>query len=252
MLIPGLGERGMEGVNATLAAAQGVAREIGEDFWAAATEPLRHLTIQTGILIALMVLAMWLIALFIRSATWRFRRPVARGLQVVTTFHTNNGSMALSPEEYIRAFAKRNAQAFLDQNTSQVARMRWGFEKHKKIHNDYFVVTLVECAPDTPSWLGTPVMTRELKIWRKSNPPKEGYVQLDGPSLRELRDHNNSSVDDIDGTEVEGKYDLYMRKVSIFDIRHWLVHPNREIRIALWVTIISMIVPVVFDALFGS
>lgn len=242
----------MEGARASLTAVQGVITRAGEEFWDAGTEPLRHLTIQTGLLLALIILAMWLLALFVRSATWRFRKPVARGLQVVTTFHTNTGSVALSPEEYIRAFAKKNADAFLEQNTSQTARLKWGAEKHKKVHNDYFVVTLVECAPGTARWLGTPVMTRELRIWRKSNPPKEGYLQLDVASLREVRDHNNSSVDDIDGTEVDGTYDLYLRKVSVFDIRHWLVHPNREIRIALWVTIISMVVPVIFDALFGA
>ncbi len=242
----------MESGRATLTNLQNGSAQMAREFWEAGTEPLRHLTIQTGVLIALFVLLLWLIALFIRSATWRFGKPVARGLQVVTTFHTNNGTVALSPEEYIRAFAKKNAQSLLEANPTQTARMRWGAEKHKKVHNDYFVVTLVECSPESPRWLGTPVLTRELRVWRKSNPPKEGYIQLDGPSLRDVRDHNNSSVDDIDGTEVDGQYDLYLRKVSVLDIRHWLVHPNREVRIALWVTIISMIVPVLFDALFGS
>ena len=241
----------MADVQATLTSVQEALAREGRSFWEAGTEPLKHLTLQTGVLFALIILVLWLVALFVRSATWRFRKPVARGLQIMTTFHTNNGSIALSPEEYIRKFAT-DPERLLQNNTAQSARMRWGAEKHKKVHNDYFVVTLVECAPESPRWLGTPVLTRELRVWRKSNPPREGLIQLDAPSLREVRDHNNSSNDDIDGTEVEGRYDLYMRKVSALDIRHWLVHPNREVRIALWVTIISMTVPVIFDALFGG
>jgi len=219
-------------------------------FWEAATEPLKHLTLQTGILIVLAGLVAWLIARFVRSATWRFDQPVERGLQVAPTAHTNAGMIALSLEEYIRKFAD-NPEVLLVNHSSRTARQKWVSEKQRKVRNQYFVVTLVERRNDAPRWLGTPVMTKELRIWVKSAPPAEGTLQLDGECLREVRDHNSSSADDLEGP-IEGRYDLYMRKVSIFDIRHWLVHPNREIRIAVWVTIISMIVPVMFDSLFGN
>jgi hypothetical protein len=218
-------------------------------FWDAATEPLKHLRIETGVLLALAILVAWLVARFVRSASWRFSHPVIRGMQIASTPHTNNGTIALSFEDYIRKFAS-DAEIFLVNNTARVARDRWGAERHKKVHSEYFVVTLVECDPDSSAWTGTPVMTRELKVWRKTNPPPEGCLQLDRSCLRDVRDLNLSSADNVEGAAIQGKYDLYMRKVNFWDIRHWLVHPNREIRIALWVTIISMVVPVFFDALF--
>lgn len=220
-----------------------------DDFWRAGTDPLKHLTLQTGLLFALAILLGWFIALFVRSATWRFQKPIERGLQIVTTYHTNNGTIALSPEEYIRAFAK-NPEILLVNTPTRAARLRWGEERHRRLQSAYYVITLVECAKDGNRILGTPVLTRELRVWRKTNPPKEGYVQLDASSLREVRDRNNSSLDDTDGTEIEGTYDLYARRVRWYDLRHWLVHPNREIRIALWVTIISTVVPSVLDAVF--
>lgn len=220
-------------------------------FSSAALEPLRHLTPQTGVMLALALLIAWLIARIIRSATWRFSKPVATGLEIMTTYHTNAGTIALSPEEYIRAFAS-DPEVFLVRNQTRTARMQWGLDRHKREHDNYFVFTLVERSdPNTPRALGTPVLNRELRVWRKSNPPKEGFVQLDLSALREVRDSNNSSADDVDGEPVSGLYDLYMRRVRWWDVRHWLVHPNREIRIAIWVTIISTIVPVTLEALFA-
>lgn len=224
-------------------------RSVADAFWLAGTEPLKHLTIQTGLLFALAILLGWLVALLIRSATWRFLKPVERGLRITTTYHTNTGSIALSLEEYIRAFAK-DPEIVLVNLASKTAKINWGNERHKRLQSAYFVVTLVECAPDGRRLMGTPVLTRELRIWRKTNPPREGYLQLDAASLREVREKNNSSLDDADGAEIEGTYDLYVRRVRWYDIRHWLVHPNREIRIALWVTIISTVVPSAIDALF--
>jgi hypothetical protein len=220
-------------------------------FWEAATEPLKHLRVETGVLIVLAVLLGWLVARIVRSATWRFDNPVEQGLQIAPTAHTNTGMIALSLEEYIRKFAD-NPEVFLLNNQAKNTRQRWVNEKQRKVRDQYFVVTIVERRPDAPRWLGNPVLTKELRVWAKSVPPAEGVFQLDTECLRDVRDHNSSSADDIEGRPIEGNYDLYMRKVSIFDVRHWLVHPNREIRIAVWVTIISMIVPVVFDSLFGG
>lgn len=233
---------------------RGAAHVIAEawgPFSFAALQPLRHATLQTGIMLALVILVAWLIARIIRSATWRFSKPFATGLEIMTTYHTNAGTIALSPEEYIRAFAS-DPEIFLVRNPTKTARMQWGLDRHKREHDSYFVFTLVERSdPNTPRILGTPVLNRELRVWRKSNPPKEGLLQLDLSALREVRDRNNSSADDVDGEPVSGCYDLYMRRVRWWDVRHWLVHPNREIRIAIWVTIISAIVPATLEALFA-
>jgi hypothetical protein len=223
---------------------------ITESFWSDATEPLKHLTLQTGVLVVVLGLLLWLLTRVVRSATWRFSAPVVRGLQIVSTAHSNTGTIALSIEDYIRKFAA-NPEIFLVNTQAKTARQRWIADRQSRNHATYFVVTLVERSPDAPLFLGRQVLLKELKVWMKAQPPQEGYVQLDGDCLREIRDNNSSSRDDVDGTVIEGQYDLYMRRVNALDIRHWLVHPNREIRIAVWVTLISMIVPVCFDALFG-
>jgi len=43
---------------------------------------------------------------------------------------------------------------------------------------------------------------------------------------------------------------VFVRPVQWYDVRHWLQHPNREIRIVIWVTIITTTLPVLFDLLF--
>lgn len=241
----------MEQANRFVEVARLTALEEGQAFWRDGTEPLRHLTFQTGLLLVFAVLLAWLIARIVRSSTWRFTKPKVRGLTVMTTFHTNDGSVALSLEDYIRAFAN-DPEKMLAEHPTQTKRMKWGADRDKREHSQYFVVTLVQCDPGSNRLLGTPVLSREVRVWRKSNPPKDGFLQLDADALREVRARNNSSLDDLDGTEVGGVYDLYMRRVRWYDVRHWLVHPNREIRIALWVTIISMVVPPILDALFSA
>jgi hypothetical protein len=218
-------------------------------FWNDGTEPLKHLTLQTGLIVVLAGLIGWLLARIVRSATWRFRQPIERGLQIAPTPHTNNGTIALSLEEYIRKFAD-NPEVLLLNSPTRAARVQWVAEKQRRVRSKFFVMTLVERQLDAPRWLGTPVLTKEVQVWVKSAPPAEGCLQLDNACLREVRDKNTSSLDDLEGP-IQGAYDLYMREVSVLDVRHWLVHPNREIRIAVWVTIISMIVPVLFDRLFG-
>lgn len=233
-------------------ALQPIDHDFWQPFWASATRPLHYLTLQSGLLVALVILLAWLITRIVRSATWRFAKPIATGLEIMTTHHTTADKIALSPEEYIRAFAS-DPNTLLSRNTTRVSRLAWGAERHKREQHSYFVFTLVQRddPQKTPRFLGTPVLTKEMQVWRKSNPPREGLVQLDLASLREVRDRNNSSSDDDDGVLVEGHYDLYMRRVRWWDIRHWLVHPNREIRIAIWVTIISTVVPSVLGALFA-
>jgi len=69
--------------------------------------------------------------------------------------------------------------------------------------------------------------------------------------LTEIRLNNGFEEDDNPESEIVGQYDVYIRKVRWYDIRHWLLHPNREIRIVIWVTLITTTLPVLLDILFG-
>jgi len=235
----------LEGYTAT---AWAFVRDFAVAFWHAATDPLSDLAVETAILFALIILIVWLVTLFVGSATWRFSQPKILTSTVMTTHHYNDGALGLSPEDYIRAFAKRPADVFA-QHASRAARIRWCEAKEKKERFNYFVVTIVERESATNRILGRPVMFKELRLWRKTKPLNEGFVHLDASCLREVREHNDSGYDDEDGTDVAGTYDIYLRRVGIFDVRHWLVHPNREIRIAIWVTIISLFVPAILEAI---
>jgi len=217
-------------------------------FWHAATDPLAHLSIETGILFALLVLLVWLVTLFVGTATWRFSRPKIQTSTVMTTHHFSDGALGLSPEDYIRALAWRPADV-LERNPTRAARIRWCEAREKKERFSYFVVTIVERESATNRIVGRPVLFRELRLWRKTKPLSESFIHLDASCLREVREHNQSGYDDEDGTEVAGTYDVYIRRVGLFDVRHWLVHPNREIRIAVWVTLISIFVPPIIEAI---
>ncbi len=223
-------------------------QRFGIAFWHAATDPLGYLSVETGVLFALIVLIVWLITLFVSIATWRFSRPKIETSTVMTTHHFSDGALGLSPEDYIRAFARRPDDV-LARNPARAARIRWCEGREKKERFSYFVVTIVERESATNRIVGRPVLFKELRLWRKTKPLTEGFIHLDASCLREVREHNESGYDDEDGTDVAGTYDVYIRRVGVLDVRHWLVHPNREIRIAVWVTLISIFVPPIIEAI---
>jgi hypothetical protein len=80
---------------------------------------------------------------------------------------------------------------------------------------------------------------------------QDGAVQFDEESLNAIRVGNSSDADDEAGADIVGTYDVFIRRVQWYDVRHWLTHPNREIRIVIWVTIITTLLPMLKDVLFG-
>jgi hypothetical protein len=47
------------------------------------------------------------------------------------------------------------------------------------------------------------------------------------------------------------EYNVYIRPVLWYHVRHWLTHPNREIRIVVWVTSITTSAPLLIE-IIGS
>lgn len=102
-----------------------------------------------------------------------------------------------------------------------------------RFEDDYFLVEFREN--------GARLFRRELKIragWLKLN-----YFQfrLDPQTLKVLKAKSDSDEDDDtdDRQGAIGEFDLFARGIKPWDVRHWLHHPNREIRIGLWVAMFA-------------
>ncbi|RAN38232.1 hypothetical protein [Hyphomonas pacifica] len=98
---------------------------------------------------------------------------------------------------------------------------------NEKYENRYFVVIFRENSKT--------VLKRELKIlpvWVKT---KENEVRADGETARLLKKGSASlRDDDTDAAHgVDGVFDLFVRPIRWWDVRHWLFHPNREVKVGV-------------------
>lgn len=71
-----------------------------------------------------------------------------------------------------------------------------------------------------------------VPIWQQT---QEGEVRIDLETMRALKLGSNSTQDDNtpNTVGVTGSFDMFVRAVRWWDIRHWIFHPDREIRIGL-------------------
>lgn len=102
-----------------------------------------------------------------------------------------------------------------------------------KFENDYFLVQFREN--------GGQLFRKELKIragWRMIN-----YFEFrtDPDTLKTLKARSASDEDDdtVSSVGAIGEFDIFVRSIKPWDVRHWLHHPNREIRIGLWVAMFA-------------
>ena len=210
-------------------------------YWRAAVEPLHDLTWQTFSLLAMALLSAALIATWLLSISWiwPWTKPLVRAGVIKSGPHTYKDHLRLSTADYLRF---HGLKAGASMNDPSVQRKR----THDLDH--YYVVTIVERQKRKV------VIYKELKLQcpmggRYQTLPNE--VQLDEALLTQVRFENGNVEDDEPGTPVAGQYDIYVRGVRWYDVRHWLLHPNREIRIVIWVTLITTTVPTLLDVLFG-
>jgi hypothetical protein len=210
--------------------------EIARQFWRQAIDPLHGLTWQTAFLLIWLVAFAALIATWMLRVSWRWSKPSLAARKVKPNHHMYPGRVRLSRED-CAAVLRLNPQ--IDETTlaSKAAKK---FEK-------YYVLTLVEQQTKRV------ILYKEtrLQLGRRNGTVASQSIQLDAGDLSETRHNIHSQNDDQDGSEIEGFYDVYLRPVQWYDVRHWLLHPNREIRIVVWVTLITTCLPVLLDVLFG-
>lgn len=204
----------------------------------AATDPLHRLSWQTWSLLLIVVLSAAIVALGLARASWRFSRPSLKGVHIKGGPHTYVDHLRVNVRDYMR-FHRRDPT--LQVSSDIVAR------DVAKDAGRYYVVTVVE------SGKFSPILSKEMRLQFASRryAVGENVVQFDSDALTEIRLGNTSDEDDEAGADIAGTYDIYIRKVRWYDVRHWLNHPNREIRIVVWVTLITTTLPTVLDFLFG-
>ena len=147
-------------------------------------------------------------------------------------------NLRISPEDYL---AFHGLQSKLSFDSEQVKGLL------KKDSSRYYVVTIVE------SGKARALIYKELllQVATRRGRAAPGSIQLDQQLLTDIRLGNGYEEDDAEGADIISKYNIYLRRVRWYDVRHWLLHPNREIRIVVWVTLITTTLPVLLDVLFG-
>lgn len=171
--------------------------------------------------------------IFVTMGVWLFRRP--NRLDRHFKLHQSKTPYGASPERrtlrlHPHDFAKalgENGYDAIEQKTIVAEKL------NEKYSARYFVVRFHEG--------GQTLFSQELKIiaWPYRLNPNE--FQLDPATLSRLKTGSVSKLDDeLDAKYgADGTFDIFFRKVRWWDLRHWLNHPAREIRYALYVAIFA-------------
>ncbi|CAN0255839.1 unnamed protein product, partial [Chrysoparadoxa australica] len=110
----------------------------------------------------------------------------------------------------------------------ELNRMAAAKKLNEKYGDKFFVVSFYES--------GKRLFTREVKIRAWYRKLQDAEFQLDPVTLDLLKAGSASKEDDElgDSYGADGIFHIYFRPVKIWDIRHWLNHPSRENRLALY------------------
>lgn len=166
-------------------------------------------------------------------AVWLFRRPnrldkQAKVLEAKAPYGASPEvkTLRLHPHDFANALGERG----YDQITST---RKVAGALNEKYSERYFVVQIRES--------GRKLFSRELKIVAWAHRLDRNEFQLDPDTLARLKAGSASKLDDDldDKFGADGKFDIFFRKVRWWDLRHWLNHPAREIRYALYVAIFA-------------
>jgi len=205
--------------------------------WTEAVGPLHQLTWQTFALFVLIFFIVAAIASALLHYSWVLSKPVLRDARIEKDPHPYASHLRMNVSDHLRF------HRVVTTPMSELAR-----EVRAEDQTKYYVVSIVQRKPVRE------LVYREMRL---QAPPsgqaytKEGMIQLDARDLADIRRGNSHEGDNAAGADIEGLYDVYIRPVRWYDIRHWLMHPNREVRILLWVTLITTIGPTLIQVLFG-
>lgn len=215
-----------------------VASQTVTNFWHSAIDPLHGLTWQTGVLFLFVLLAVALIAGVLLRYSWVFSKPAIRGAVIKRVPHTIQGHLRLSPPDYLK-FHKLKPTISVEEGT--------GAALINRDSSRYYLITIVETGKRRS------LLYKEMKLHVATRRGRalQNTVQLDAEDLTAIRMNNGHEEDDHPDADIQGAYDVYIRRVRYYDVRHWLMHPAREIRTVVWVTLITTTVPTLIQVVFG-
>lgn len=213
---------------------------VSSSIWLTGLEQIRNLNWQAAIVILSIGLIVALSATWILRVSWRFRKPTFSKREIKPSAHLYTDHLRIS---------KVDAAFLLETDQNQpgpVIADRMANEK-----KGHFVVTIVE----STSRRVCVYREMHLQYVQRRGAVDTGKIQLAADDLTAVRRRNGYTDDDEEsGPEglilVNGTYDVYIRPVRWYDVRHWLLHPNREIRIVVWVTLITTLFPMLLGYLF--
>ena len=210
--------------------------------WQAGLSQIRNLNWQAAVvLLSILVLAA-LLATWVLRIFWRFRKPTLVAREIKPNAHLYTDHLRIS---------KADAALLLETDPSQAgAIIADRMANEKKGH---FVITIVE----STSRRVCVYRDMHLQYVQRRGAVDAGKIQLAADDLTSVRRRNGYTDDDDEsGPEamvlVNGTYDVFIRPVHWYDVRHWLLHPNREIRIVVWVTLITTLFPMLLGYLFAG
>jgi hypothetical protein len=173
-----------------------------------------------------------IVFVLVSVGVWLFRRPNrldkhSKVLQAKTPY-------GASPEvRTLRLHPHVMAKALNEPGYDSLTKMDAAAKLNEKYGQRYFVVQVREG--------GRKLFSKELKVvawWRSLS---EAEFQTDPETLAQIKRGSASKEDDELGDTygADGTFDIFFRKVRWWDLRHWLNHPAREIRYALYVAIFA-------------
>lgn len=169
----------------------------------------------------------------VTTGVWLFRRPNRldkhhKLLEATTPYGASPEvrTLRLHPHDFATALGERGYDEVI--STRKVAA-----GLNEKYSERYFVVQIRES--------GRKLLSKELKIVAWAHRLDRSEFQLDPDTLALLKRGSASKLDDDldDKFGADGSFDIFFRKVRWWDLRHWLNHPAREIRYALYVAIFA-------------
>ncbi len=212
--------------------------------WEAGLQQLRDLNWQAALVLAAIGLAAALAATWFLRISWRFREPTFANRLVKGAAHTYSDHLRLNRQDCAKML----------ETSPETPAIKLA-ERMRAEHAGHFVVTIVE------STTKRVCLYKEMHlqfVGRGGGVVDSERVQLGVDDLTTVRLKNGHPDDDDDkdanghSIPVSGRYDVYIRPVQWYDVRHWLLHPNREIRIVVWVTIITTLFPMLLGYLFDG
>ncbi|RYD86982.1 MAG: hypothetical protein EOP50_21540 [Sphingobacteriales bacterium] len=209
-----------------------------DDFWHSAVDPLHKLTWQTGTILLFLVLLVALLATVLLRYSWVFSKPAVRNIVIKRVPHTFQGNLRLSPPDYLK-FHKLSSALSTDSPAYE--------NLVKRDSSRYYLITIVETGKRRA------ILYKEMRLHAptRRGRAQQNTIQLDQEDLTAIRLNNGYEEDDHPEAEIAGTYNVYIRRVQYFDIRHWLMHPARDIRTVVWVTLITTSLPTLIEVFFG-